>query len=208
MTVAFTVTAGAQSPTISVSSASAKPGDTVELKVSVSGNPGINTFTLGFEYDTGRLTLQKVTVSDALGGQFTYAKKAVWLNSNDSTYNGDILTLTFKVNDNASAGNAAVKVTYSAGDISNYNEDDVNFEIVPGAVTVTGASSGNLGDVDLNGKIDAEDARLALRAAAKLDTLTAEQFARADVDGNGELNAIDARKILRAAAKLEELSVV
>lgn len=203
VTVVFSVTAGAQAPTIAVSSVSAKPGDTVELMVSVSGNPGINTFSLGFEYDTDRLTLQNVTASDALGGQFTYAKKAVWLNSSDSTYNGEILTLSFKVNDNATAGNASVNVTYSAGDISNYNEDDVNFGTVPGAVTVTGGETGELGDVDLNGKIDAEDARLALRAAAKLQTLTGEQFARADVDGNGDLNAIDARKILRVAAKLE-----
>ncbi|MBQ9880131.1 MAG: dockerin type I repeat-containing protein [Clostridia bacterium] len=65
------------------------------------------------------------------------------------------------------------------------------------------APGANLGDVNLDGKVDATDARLALRAAAKLDTLTGQAFTNADVDGNGIINAEDARKILRVAAKLE-----
>ena len=55
----------------------------------------------------------------------------------------------------------------------------------------------------VDGKVDATDARLALRAAAKLDTLTGQAFTNADVDGSGIINAEDARKILRVAAKLE-----
>ena len=64
-------------------------------------------------------------------------------------------------------------------------------------------SGGMKGDVNLDGKVDATDARLALRAAAKLDTLTGQAFTNADVDGSGIINAEDARKILRVAAKLE-----
>ena len=65
------------------------------------------------------------------------------------------------------------------------------------------APGGMKGDVNLDGKVDATDARLALRAAAKLDTLTGQAFTNADVDGSGIINAEDARKILRVAAKLE-----
>ena len=64
-----------------------------------------------------------------------------------------------------------------------------------------------LGDVDGNGKIDATDARTALRAAVGLDKLKAEQVSLADVDFDGDVDATDARLILRAAVGLEKLHV-
>ncbi|MGN0443691.1 MAG: cohesin domain-containing protein [Acutalibacteraceae bacterium] len=134
--IPYVVATETSSGTIEVSSAEAVPGETIELKVAIKDNPGINTFSLGFSYDTTRLSLKSVTPSSGLGGQFTYAKKAVWLNSSDTTYNGEILTLSFEVLSSAKDGEAAVAVTYSAGDISNYNEDDVNFDLVAGKVTV------------------------------------------------------------------------
>ncbi|MBQ5423866.1 MAG: hypothetical protein IIU33_01440, partial [Bacteroidales bacterium] len=126
----------AGTPTITVGSITAEKGDTVTLDVSISNNPGINTFVLGFDYDTTRLNLSDVTLSSSLGGQYVYSKKAVWLNNSDTTYNGKILTLTFHVLDNADAGDASVAVTYNAGDISNYNEEDVSFNLVAGKVTI------------------------------------------------------------------------
>ena len=122
--------------TITISSATASPGEVVALDVEMANNPGINTFSLSFNYDTSRLSLQSVTVAEELGGQFAYSKKAVWLNSTDSTYNGKILTATFKVLDAAQSGNAEVSVSYSDGDISNYNEEDVAFKLVPGKISV------------------------------------------------------------------------
>lgn len=66
------------------------------------------------------------------------------------------------------------------------------------------SSSGSVrGDVNGNGKTDASDARLALRAAASLITLDDAQKKRADMDGDGKVTAKDARTILRIAAKLE-----
>ncbi len=62
-----------------------------------------------------------------------------------------------------------------------------------------------LGDVDNNGEIEAADARLALRAAVKLETLTEAQTQAADADKNGEIEAADARLILRAAVGLGTL---
>ena len=63
----------------------------------------------------------------------------------------------------------------------------------------------NIGDIDGNGKIDATDARLALRAAVGLDTLSDAQKKSADVDFDGQVTSSDARLILRAAVGLEEL---
>lgn len=130
----------AKTPTITVSSATTKPGDTVVLSVTMKNNPGINTFSLGFSYDSNKLSLVDVKPSSKLGGQFVYKKKAVWLNSKDSTYNGEIMTLKFKVSKSAS-GNAKVNLTYSPGDISNYNEQDVDFWIEAGTIKITSDGS-------------------------------------------------------------------
>ena len=59
------------------------------------------------------------------------------------------------------------------------------------------------GDVNFDGRITASDARLALRCAAKLDTLPESAFLAADVDIDGKVTATDARKILRVAANLD-----
>ena len=63
-----------------------------------------------------------------------------------------------------------------------------------------------LGDVDSNDKVDATDARLALRAAVGLDKLDASQEKAADVDKNAKVDATDARLILRVAVGLDKLA--
>ena len=62
------------------------------------------------------------------------------------------------------------------------------------------------GDLNGDGKILANDARLALRISAKLETATEQQTVSGDINKNGHIDASDARKILRAAASLEKLN--
>lgn len=123
-------------PTITVSSVRANPGDIVDLEVCLESNPGINTFTLGFDCDKTNLELLDVTINKNLGGQFVYKERAVWLNNKDTKYNGEILALKFKVLDSAENGEYKINVTYSPGDISNYDEQDVNFNIKSGTIMV------------------------------------------------------------------------
>lgn len=59
------------------------------------------------------------------------------------------------------------------------------------------------GDVNADGKINATDARTALRASARLVTLKDKAKTAADMDNDGNISASDARKILRISAKLE-----
>lgn len=60
-----------------------------------------------------------------------------------------------------------------------------------------------VGDVDGDGTVSVNDARTALRAAVKLETLSDEQKKRADTDNNGEIDVADARDILRKAVGLD-----
>lgn len=59
------------------------------------------------------------------------------------------------------------------------------------------------GDVNGDGKVTASDARIALRVAAGLATVSLEEFMRADMNSDGEIHASEARTILRIAAGLE-----
>ena len=62
------------------------------------------------------------------------------------------------------------------------------------------------GDISGNGKVEAGDARLALRCSVGLEELTSFQEKIADMDDNGKVTAADARIILRTSVGLEELS--
>ena len=90
------------------------------------------------------------------------------------------------------------------------------YEIGPGALgafdiptgiycvpNVASSVTNTRGDADLNGKVLANDARLVLRASARLETLTGQAFKNCDLDGSGKLTAKEARLILRYSAKLE-----
>ena len=63
------------------------------------------------------------------------------------------------------------------------------------------------GDVNGDGSVEPEDARLALRASVRLENYPkgSGAFLAADADRNGEIGSDDARLILRAAVGLETL---
>lgn len=65
----------------------------------------------------------------------------------------------------------------------------------------------NLGDVNNDGNVNAADARIVLRTAAKLETMTAAQFSAADIMRDYSITAADARIILRVAAQLESIEI-
>lgn len=69
------------------------------------------------------------------------------------------------------------------------DDDDNDIEILPG-------------DVDMDGRITAADARLILRRSARLIVFTEFQDWLADVDGDGKITAKDARIVLRISAGL------
>ena len=62
-----------------------------------------------------------------------------------------------------------------------------------------------VGDADNNGKINSSDARLVLRAASQLETLSEDDAKFCDINSDGKINSIDAREILRASAGIIKL---
>ena len=56
-----------------------------------------------------------------------------------------------------------------------------------------------IGDVDANGRVDADDALMALQSSVRKFTITDEDFAAADVNADGKITAVDALRILQCA---------
>lgn len=77
---------------------------------------------------------------------------------------------------------------------SKSNPDDVK----PGETE----SIGNLGDIDNDGEITANDALTILRASVGLSELTPDQTKLADIDGDGQITANDALSVLRYSVGL------
>jgi LPXTG-motif cell wall-anchored protein len=128
-------------PQIQVSSGNVTAGETVTVNVALLNNPGINTYTLSIQYDKTKLELTDVKQADGWGGTFMYTantETVAWQTGSDTNYSGAAIVLTFKALDTAS-GAADVTVSYDQGNICNLDEEDVNFSIVKGTVTVAAA---------------------------------------------------------------------
>ncbi len=119
---------------ISADTQSAEAGETVTITLSASNNPGLSFLQVTLQYDTSVLTLESATN----GNVFSTFEKGVnlqWSSDEDSTNNGTLATLKFKVTENAAVGSYAVNAIFREAYDSDIN--DVAVVVNPGAVIVT-----------------------------------------------------------------------
>ena len=127
---------------------------------------------------------------------------------------GQLRVIIIPLVDNADFIYKDTEYSFGMIDDDTYGEFRLESKNEEGAITVSSfkiynASSENpgaqntFGDVNCDGQILANDARLALRASAQLENLDATQTKAADVDEDGKVLANDARQILRFSAKLQ-----
>lgn len=150
---AFMMTSAASTPTISVSTVEAKPGDTVNVKINMANNPGVTSVLLTIGYDSSILTLTKVTDGGILGSQFhsdAYKNPYTLCWANDTATsnikkNGTIVTLTFKVSNTAKSGNYPISVSYDKDNYEIIDKDmnPVTFSLSNGAITVKNGNDGS-----------------------------------------------------------------
>ena len=133
-------------PTITVSKVEASAGDTVDVAINISNNPGIISMLLDVTYDSN-LTLTAVKNGTVLNGA-THNTNALTANpytlswgddtaTENNTNNGTIVTFSFKVAEDAT-GELPITVTYNNDDYAIYDMDFnlVDFAVVNGSVTV------------------------------------------------------------------------
>lgn len=131
-------------PTFYVQTVKAEAGQTqVAVTISVKNNPGISALALNLSYDNG-ITLTDVVYNDQLSGETMRPQtmknpvKLLWLNPFENVKNDFVLaTAYFDVSAGATKGNYQISVTYNSDDVFDLSEDNVHFEVVQGAISVT-----------------------------------------------------------------------
>ena len=186
---------GPEAGKIVISNVNATAGGTVTVDVSLENNPGFSSFVATVNYDETRLILDSVSLADGVGGQLNVSRRIVWVNNSDYTEDGAFLTLTFTVKDDAADGDAFVFLSYDVGDISNYAESDVAFNVIPGIVTVKSHVPGDInGDNTTNSK---DLTRLLKYLAGNPVEVNA---AALDINGDGKVNSKDLTRLLKYLA--------
>ena len=130
----------AGNPEITVSDASGNIGDEVTVIISLTSNPGIAGFNADITYDKNNLELTDMSGNSGFGGSFmgnVIKSKFVWYNASNITSTGTFTTLKFKIKDTAKPNTYEIGLSYSQGDMSNADGDDVTATIHAGKITVT-----------------------------------------------------------------------
>lgn len=187
-------------PTIEVGSVEGKAGETVEIPVRIKNNPGICNFTLDVVYDETKLQYNGATVNKNFASYITEGEYIVWWDMANSTYNGEIFTLSFTVLDTVQGGETAVSIAYDnkTGGITNWNEDFVEFNTIPGSVNVL-LGEVMYGDVDNDQLINLNDLITLAQYMADWEELEIN-LAASDVTKNGEIDLEDVTRLARYIA--------
>ena len=130
---------------IAVASIHATPGETVQIPVSITSNPGIAGAQLDIVFDEDTLTLKDIAKGEVLSvGSFNpdvSGKNVQWYyDQADVTQTGVLFTLEFEVSLTAQTGEGvAVKVKLGndlAANFSNYDFNVVDVDFTDGMITV------------------------------------------------------------------------
>ena len=183
---------------ITADSVRTMPGETITVPVYIEGNTGFAGFTFTIAADEG-LTLTKISKAGILleseSGAMTpnVAKGQVnWTDYCNEVGDGEILLLTFAVDENIADGDYHVRVALKDGKTINFvNEGDqiVPVRFVDGIVTV---SSVVFGDLNGDGDISSGDSVKLARYLVDMEEFSFLQLAAADVNHDGEVTAGDA----------------
>lgn len=196
---------------------SAKPGDVVSVPVfvTVSQTP-VNSVQCDVSFDESIFEFQKYKSSNDKGDHkldlaVVGIKKldpskigAIFVSSDGNSVcefnNTRLVTLRFKVKENATFGSHSFKITYSKVSCNNVDMEKYSSEVYSPAECIVKISESPKGDVDGNGKITVNDAVVTLKYIAGVEMLQNTAFA--DIDGDGNVNVNDAIAILRYIARL------
>lgn len=148
----------AGTPEISISSGTAKPGESVLLKISIKDNPGIAAAKIYIYYDTDTFDVDPdedlspcgafSTSGSILGntveksGGDAEGVLVLWYNKmgQNTDADGAFLTVSLQTKETAANGDYSIRLGYSPENVCNEESRKVALHTVGGVITVTGAS--------------------------------------------------------------------
>ena len=204
-------------PKIALSSGQGYAGDTVELTVSVEDNTGFGSLelTVGFDKNVLEFVGAECELSGGMA-QFTPAVDAdgfvvlTYAGIENVTSNGNIFTLIFRIKGGAPSVESLLTLSLGDGSFAydGYDMKDFTASLQSGSVKVNEAvSTVLLGDVDLDGDVDAKDLTIFARHLAKIEIITDKNaLLNADINKDGNISAEDLTKLARHLAKIEAIN--
>lgn len=185
---------------ISAEEIAVSAGREVRIMLKLSNNPGINSLRLKIAYDPGVFTLVSASDQGIFGRAPTSSKNItvnpytmVWASDGNTTENGGLVELVFRVSETAEVGTKRIALT--AEQVFNQAEEVVAVAAKDISVNVRRFAPG---DANGDGEIDLRDATRLLQYFADWD-VTVEKDA-ADVNGDGEIDLRDATRLLQYLA--------
>ncbi len=205
--VQISVSAAQTTPmTITASTKTALPGSSVDVEFSLKDNPGVSSIGLDVGYNKNILSLEKVTYNTGLGGITQSSPltdnpaKLLWVNSTEEFGEDAVFaTLTFKVSANAKGGvKLPITITYDENDIYNSKEENINCEIVNGAITITDVIPG---DINNDKAVNNKDVTRLMQYLAHWDVEVNE--ITLDTNGDKAVNNKDVSRLMQYLAHWE-----
>ncbi|MGN0492951.1 MAG: cohesin domain-containing protein [Acutalibacteraceae bacterium] len=126
---------------ITIDTVSALNGDSVILKIAIDNNPGIMAMTISITYDSSALTYERyyfgyLNDHTVVNHPDKNLIRFVNCESRDYDNNGTIISVQFKVKEDADFGFYPVSIDYKAGDFCNWKLEKLMPVITPGGVNV------------------------------------------------------------------------
>ena len=184
--------------TVAASAVPCKAGETVDVSVSVSGNPGFTNYAILLDYDRSALTLTALTPAES--GLFTSvncdykaadAKSYGFVSAageDEQSGDGVLFTATFRVADGFTG---SASVTPIVQYIRNNAADHKIFAELRAHVSAGAVMTGLRGDVNGDSSVTLMDAMTAYNMSCGLLTVNTA----ADVNGDSSVTLMDAMLI-------------
>lgn len=150
MFICFAVSS--KNPSIVINNARGEAGDTVDVTITMSNNPGFVSANLYVKYDESVLTLKKVKDGGLLSGvthsdNYTSPYGLCWVNDlskENFKVNGVLATLTFEISKEANPGSTTISLEQ---DILNCDVENVVFDLISGKVEISSSSQSKDSDL-------------------------------------------------------------
>ncbi|MDR1590257.1 MAG: InlB B-repeat-containing protein [Oscillospiraceae bacterium] len=203
-------------PALTVGSATGAPETDILIPVTLINNPGLAGFIFDLAFDNTKLVPVEVVKGAALvGGSLTTNLgggdiggltfvRAMWNDASNFTENGTLFTVKFKVKEGAEDGAVPLTLTYTPGNVTNKDYDNVTLSVTQGQISVAQFKYGNIftgADGD-DAAIDVKDAvRLAQHLAGwSTAALSPSEKKAADVYPDNVVNVKDSVKLAQYLA--------
>ncbi len=200
-------------PIVKVECRNTIPGQLTDVTVSLENNKGFSNIGIEIGYAENVMSIDEIIPNDEVNANFTSAESLntnpfniSWDSIENNTFNGKLITIRFKINDDAPIGSYPITVDfykgvngqYSDGDDVNYDEKEQPLELVYDSA-VLNIDDHIPGDISGDYKTNSRDAVMLLRYLAKWN-MPDINISALDTNGDGKINNKDATLLLRYVA--------